>query len=969
MMQQLWVAQAAIPAQEYTLFFLSGPQFFIALIAGVVMAFAFQVVLTNFLVATDISAGTNPFETDSKSLGKQIRTIEARVGAGTIFIVNIALFLACFLAVKLTFIQESSLGAIVGIVIWSAYFLLLLWSGSRAVGSLVGAVGSTATSGVQGVMATIATALSGRAASSQIVNTVEASVEAVTKQLKAGLSSEQVRENLENYVKKIQLPQGDLKDISGQILQLLNQTNSLTSSNPSDLLNFIKSATPEELRSGQLGKQLTQLLGTVNNQGKESASLRDRALQYGFDSLLATLSKRADLSDLDLEAVTGQLNSFRQQLAQQANQAVDAIGQLPKFSPIRSDIENYILNSPFWYLRPEGLDRGFREVLFDPSADPGLVRQQLEQFNRQSFVDILTRRPGITPEQVNDIADELELIRQEVLDRVHSAEEQERTQELRHQVETYLKSAPKEALTAEQIQTDFAALLADPEASYETLGNRLLQFDRDTLLQLLLAGRQDLSQEEAEQILTQLIQVRDRFLNQSQETWNQLQSQASEFQQRVESYLRDTQASELTATGIQQSLQALVEAPEAGLLAVRTGLGQFNRQRLQELLTQRQDLNPEQVNRLIDQFETVRHTLVHAPQELAGQAREQYDRLLGQIADYLRQTNLTELNPEGIQRDLQTLLADPQAGTVALRRRLSQVDRDTLVTLLSQRGDLSEQQLNQIIDQVQSTLRNLVRAPQRLASRSRDRLRDLPQELADYLRHTQREELNPEGIKRDLQLLLKQPGAGFEQLKERFSQIDRESLVALLSQRQDMTETEASQIIDQIEAVRDQVLQPVQKAQSQVQSLVDSSFERLRTYLNSLEQPELNYEGIQRDLRRLFDDPEAGFEALQERLGQFDRETLVALLSSRRDISEQQANQIVDQIEAARDSVLHRAERLQAEAEKRIQALKHQAKEQLQETQKVVATAAWWLFGTALTSVASAAIAGILAVRGFNFWS
>jgi hypothetical protein len=48
---------------------------------------------------------------------------------------------------------------------------------------------------------------------------------------------------------------------------------------------------------------------------------------------------------------------------------------------------------------------------------------------------------------------------------------------------------------------------------------------------------------------------------------------------------------------------------------------------------------------------------------------------------------------------LQTLLDDPQAGFKALRERLSQFDRDTLVQLLNQREDLSEEQINQVIDQ------------------------------------------------------------------------------------------------------------------------------------------------------------------------------------------------------------------------------------------------------------------------------
>lgn len=978
MFQLSLLAQAVPSADGATLAFLAGPQFFIALLAGVLMAFAFQFVLTSLSVAVDLSA-ENPYA-EGKSLGKQIRTLEAKVGGGTLLLVNLALFIACFLAVKLTLIRDAELGAIVSVVIWSAYFLVLVWNGSRAIGAVASAAGSTVSSGTQGIAGLIATVLGGRSASSQITDTVESAMKTVRQELQASLSPEQVRESLTDYVRRLQLPQPDLKNVSGQLLNVLNQAGlPTTGQNPIDLLQLVQSATPEELRTGKLRDALAQVLQSPQGQeapqsqdkDKTGPSLRDRALQLGLGALTTALSQRVDLSDLDLEAITGQLNSLWQPIADQASQATEGLKSANPFSVIRTDIEHYLLNSPSWYLSPNGLDHGFREVLYDPEANPETVQQQLESINRGYFVEVLTRREGIQPDQVNDVADELELIRQEVLDRVRVAAEQERSQSLRHQVEIYLKTAPKEALAADRIQQDFAALLVDPQASYETLGNRLLQFDRDTLLQLLLAGRQDLSQEEADQILGTLIEVRDRFLNESQETWNQLQTQAGEFRQRVESYLRETNLAELTPTGIRQTLETLVNVPEAGLLAARAGLGQLDRNSLSQLLSQRQDFDPNQVNQFLDQFESVRDQVIRAPQQLTDQAREQTDRLLTRISDYLRSTNREELNPEGIQRDLQTLLQDPQLGISALSNRLSHVDRETLVQLLAQRQDLTPAQVNQIIDQVQTTLRRIARAPRRLVSRSQDRLRDFQTDLTEYLRHTNREELNPEGIRRDLQRLLQNPRAGLSQLGDRLSQVDRGTLVALLAQRQDVTEEEANQIVDQVlgqlTSLQEQVKQQAQKVQGQAQSMVNSVVDRLRTSLNSLDQPELNYEGIQRDVRKLFEDPQAGAEALRDRLSQFDRDTLVALLQSRPNISEEQANRIVDQIEAARDSVLHRAERVQTEAEKRIQAVKHQAKEQFESVQKGVALAAWWLFGTAITSVATSAIAGVLAT-GHSVW-
>ncbi|MGF1567622.1 MAG: MFS transporter [Nodosilinea sp.] len=990
------------PTTEFSsLVFLSGPQFFIALIAGLAMAFAFQFLLTNLTVAAGISSEADPFEEDEdKSWGQQARGIESKVGGWMLFTVNAALFTACFFAVKLTLIQSLQLGAIVGVVIWSGYFLLLLWAGSRTVGSALNAASSTASAGMQGVVGTVATVLGGSAVNAQIVNTVQASVEAVTEQLKSELSSDmapdRLRENVASYLQKLRLPGSELGGVNQQILDLLKNAgqqspspengggNGLNLTNmasevakatapgglTSGLIRIAQSAAPEELKSGKLQEVVNQLNRTL--QAQSGHGLQQQVVGQAVNALVSTVAQRVDLSDVDVEQIGQQLSSLGQQAAHQASRATAGLNAPGTFSLLRTDIENYLLTSPSWYLRSENLDSGFREVLRDPNADAGLVRQQIEPLNRHYFVSVLQRREGLDDRRINDLADQLELIRQEVLSQVRDAEEEGNRQDLRQQVETYLSSAPREALASDRIAQDFPALLADPEASYQAVGNRLVQFDRDTLRQMLLSGRQDLQEDEMEPLLDALEQARDRILNQSQEQWSQIQHQAGEFRGQVETYLRETNPTDLSLEQIQQNLERLANLPESGLLVARAGLGQLDRDSLEQMLTQREDLSQEQVHEIVDQVESVRHSIIHAPQDLADQAQEQINRLIGQIADYLRHTNLDELDPEGIRQDLQQLLQSPQTGSAALRRRLAQVDRDTLARLLSQQG-LSEYQVNQAIDLVLDSARAVVKAPQRLATRARHQVQDVQSTLTEYLKNTDREELNPDAIQRDLRLLLSQPREGLEQWQERLAQLDRGTLVALLTQRDDISEQDAHQIIDQVEAVRHDILRQAKQAKDQVQETVQSTaqnlVDRLRGYLDALDRPELDYDAIKRDMRTLFNDPGAGLEALTQRLGQFDRDTLTALLSTRTDISEQQVNQIIDQIESARDSALHQAQRLQEEAEKRISALKHEAKAQVKELRKTSATAAWWLFGTAVTSLATAAIAGVLAAGGLEIFS
>jgi len=213
-----------------------------------------------------------------------------------------------------------------------------------------------------------------------------------------------------------------------------------------------------------------------------------------------------------------------------------------------------------------------------------------------------------------------------------------------------------------------------------------------------------------------------------------------------------------------------------------------------------------------------------------------------------------------------------------------------------------------------------------------------------------------------MQLLLSEPGSGMSSLQERLSHFDRSTLVALLSQREDISEEDVNQIADQILKVRDQAIAQIRTVQYRIQSIIDGIFERIRDYLNSLERPELNYDGIKQDVRTLFDDPEAGFDALRDRLSQFDRDTLVAIISSRDDISEADANRMIGQIEQVRTRLLQRAERIQQQAQLRLEQVKHQTQRQAEETRKAAATAAWWLFGTALVSALASAGAGALGV-------
>ncbi len=233
-----------MPEESSVLF--SGPQFLVALLAGVVMAFAFQLLLTNFTVAVGVPILTSDDDDDDDepdTIGGKVRQAEAKIGLWALITGSIALFAACYLAVKLSLISSAPLGIILGIVIWATYFSLIMWLGSSAVGSLIGSLVNTATSGLQGLMGTATTAIGANVARKQAISTAEEITAAVREELTSGLTPENLNKTLASSLSSLELPSLNIPEIRDQFEKLLGDVDLEAIADP----NLLKSINRETL--------------------------------------------------------------------------------------------------------------------------------------------------------------------------------------------------------------------------------------------------------------------------------------------------------------------------------------------------------------------------------------------------------------------------------------------------------------------------------------------------------------------------------------------------------------------------------------------------------------------------------------------------------------------------------------------------------------------------------------------------
>jgi hypothetical protein len=256
---------------------------------------------------------------------------------------------------------------------------------------------------------------------------------------------------------------------------------------------------------------------------------------------------------------------------------------------------------------------------------------------------------------------------------------------------------------------------------------------------------------------------------------------------------------------------------------------------------------------------------------------------------------------------------------------------------------------------------------------SREQAEEYRHRIEDYLRNTGKPELNPEGIKRDLEKLFSDPKGGFQAIKEHLGKFDRSTITSLLAQRKDMNEDEANRVVDWVsntletirgkyQDVKEGVKAGTEERAAGMKERVSGVEGKVKEYFDSLDRPELRYDDIKDDFELLLHDPKTGADALLSRLKSMDRDSLKAIISSRKDISEEDAERIVGKMEEARDSMIRRVERMKEETARRLEQLKEEAAHQADEVRKTAASATWWVFAAALVSGIAAAAGGWVAV-------
>jgi|GEM_PF-1646977 len=413
---------------------------------------------------------------------------------------------------------------------------------------------------------------------------------------------------------------------------------------------------------------------------------------------------------------------------------------------------------------------------------------------------------------------------------------------------------------------------------------------------------------------------------------------------------------------------------------------------------------------------TPEQRVLNTATDLAGNVREEVvsalegfdsQKILDRVDEYVENLKPQSLDFDRIKEELGNILRDVRL-VEHTEVKENSLDRESFIRMAQDQPHFKKedvQKLSGIYDEVSKTLKEGGSGSQKaealagkLTGSGQEDVHEYRAKLETYLRDTGREELNPERIQQDIDRMFEDPKSSPEILMSRLKAMDRDTIIAVLSQRDDMTPEKADQIVSNVEKavqfVQEKVLRMKGEAQQKggemqqkvagmkgkaedmqhqasgmIQSAVSSvagmparAEDRVRQYFASLNRPEFNYDRLRLDFERMIHHPKDSLKILRARMKMYDRDSMKALFLSREGTTEAEAEQMVTKFEEARDNAFRRAEQVENEIRERIESAKRMAWHEAENVRKASAVAAWWVVGTAVASGAFSALGAVIAI-------
>ena len=323
-----------------------------------------------------------------------------------------------------------------------------------------------------------------------------------------------------------------------------------------------------------------------------------------------------------------------------------------------------------------------------------------------------------------------------------------------------------------------------------------------------------------------------------------------------------------------------------------------------------------------------------------------YDRIHDEIADLVSKTkDLSDTSEDKVMKLLKKKLDDRHP-------LLTPANAVLLGTTINQ-ALKSAKEANRTSDGLFGAVESFVPLPEGKA-------RELREKFEAFLAGTNRDELNPESIRADIEKIVAEPGAAIGLIKSRLSHFDRETVKSLIAQNSNLDADKANKVVESVlgavDKLKGQYGSTTGAANEKMQAMQGTVEEKLHGYLDAMHLPEINATTIKAEVEHILHSLSDAPHILRERAEGLNKEKILEMLKSNRFVSPQQIDTILAQVTDARDDFARHVKEIEDKAISTYENIRRKAVITAEHARKASIAASWWLFGTAIVSLIAALI-------------
>ena len=244
--------------------------------------------------------------------------------------------------------------------------------------------------------------------------------------------------------------------------------------------------------------------------------------------------------------------------------------------------------------------------------------------------------------------------------------------------------------------------------------------------------------------------------------------------------------------------------------------------------------------------------------------------------------------------------------------------------------------------------------------------------LTDYVQNATPDSFDAEKLRTQLTEFANDPQGNTANLREELKGLDKNKVVDLISQNTSLEKSQVENYANQVTGI----LQTIQEklptgggsgsgggAMIKPGDVAKRAESSIANFVNSTDDPRLNYADLKRDFQAILNNPGDTLDIVRARLNNYDRDTLISVLTNNPRINRSDINRIADQVESSRNDVLQQVQTIQDKALATAKQVERRAVIQAEHARKAAVAASWWLF----TSIVASAVAAILGAEATIF--